>query len=84
MEQKKFLEVVKQCAETLEASAGEGKSYILIANDGEHVFCNLFGKGQDIVVGICELLQENKEIRQLIGVALEILDERDKKALEEE
>lgn len=84
MEQKKFLEVAKQCADTLEASVGEGKSYILIANDGEHGFCNLFGKGLDIVVGICELLQENKEIRELIEVALEILDERDKEALEEE
>lgn len=84
MEQKKFLEVAQQCAETLGASAGEGKSYILIANEVKHVFCNVFGKGQDIVVGICELLQEDKEIRQLIEVALEILDERDKKALEEE
>lgn len=84
MEQKKFLEVAQQCAETLGASAGEGKSYILIANDGEQVFCNLFGKGLDIVVGICELLQENKEIRELIGIALEALDKRDKEALEEE
>lgn len=84
MEQKKFLEVVQQCAETLGASAGESKSYILIANEGEHVFCNLFGKGQDIVVGICELLQGNKEIRELIEVALVILDERNKEALEEE
>lgn len=84
MGQKSFLEEARVCATNLEALAGEGKSYILISNDGEHVFCNLFGKGTDIVVGFCELLQENKEIRPLIEVALEILDKRDEEALEEE
>lgn len=77
MEQKKFLEVAKQCAENLGASAGEGNAYILIANDGDHVLCGLFGKGQDITVCILELLQNNKEIRELIRIALEALDERE-------
>lgn len=84
MEQKKFLGVAQQCAENLKVSAGEGNACILIAHDGDQVYYKLFGKRRDVVVCILELLQEDQEIRQLIGGALKILDECDTEALEEE